>query len=148
VRHLRRRFECEDQLVRHAHQFELIEGPVEGLPGESVYDYIISGLPLNNFAPGQVRAIFRTFVRLLKPGGTMTYFEYAFVRHLKTPFVSRNERRRLFSVGRVVNRYIRDFQVRKKRVLVNVPPATVRHLRFKPAAQPLPAARAVPELTS
>ena len=115
----------------------MIQASILDLPGEGVYDYIVSGLPLNNFAPFQVRAIFRTFVRLLKPGGTMTYFEYLGVRQLKTPFVNRQERRRLRHVGRIVGKYIREYQVRHKRVLVNVPPATVRHLRFKQAARPI-----------
>src|SRR6266576_2102252 len=49
---------------------------VEDLPGEGVYDYIVSGLPLNNFPVSQVRKIFRAYNRLLKPGGTLTYYEY------------------------------------------------------------------------
>jgi phospholipid N-methyltransferase len=149
VRHLRERIQIEPLFKEHAHKIELIEAPVESLPGEGVYDFIISGLPFNNFPPGQVRAIFRTFVRLLKPGGTMTYFEYLLVRQLKTPFVNHQERRRLRHVGRVIARYVREYQVRHKRVLVNVPPATVRHLRFKPAPVPTPpASTPIPELTS
>jgi len=137
VQHLRRRFERETLFRGRADQVELIEGAVEELIGDGVYDFIISGLPLNNFAVSQVRAIFRTFSRLLKPGGTLAYYEYFGVRQLKTPFVGRQERRRLFRVGRVVGRYIRDYQVRHRRILINVPPATVRHLRLKPAMAPL-----------
>src|SRR5205807_2267725 len=96
----------------------------------------VSGLPLNNFTVAQVREIFGTYNRLLKPGGTLTYYEYVLVRQLKTPFVNRRERRRLFRVGRVVGGYIRDYQVRRERIFINVPPATVRHLRLKPAALP------------
>jgi phospholipid N-methyltransferase len=149
VQHLRRRFE-QDRLFRsRADQVEVIEGSVEDLLGEGVYDFIISGLPLNNFAVSQVRAIFRTFSRLLKAGGTLAYYEYFGVRQLKTPFVGRQERRRLFRVGRVVSRYIRNYQVRHKRILINVPPATVRHLRFKPAAPPVePIQIAAPRLTT
>src|SRR6266568_3044798 len=106
---------------------------VEKLLGTAVYDFIISGLPLNNFAVSQVRMIFRTFNRLLKPGGTLSYYEYVLVRQLKTPFVGRQERRRLLKLGRVVERYIRNYQIGRKRILINVPPATVRRLRFKPA---------------
>ena len=124
--------------------FELIEGPVEELLGTGVYDFIISGLPLNNFAVSQVRTIFRTFNRLLKPGGTLSYYEYAFVRQLKTPFVGREERRRLLKVGRVVQRYIRNYQIGRKRILINVPPATVRRLRFKPALAASQTATPVP----
>src|SRR6266699_1605829 len=133
VAHLRKRFHQEPLFRKRLDQIELIEGPVEELLGTGVYDFIISGLPLNNFAVSQVRTIFRTFNRLLKPGGTLSYYEYAFVRQLKTPFVGREERRRLLKVGRVVDRYIRNYEIGRKRILINVPPATVRRLRFKPA---------------
>jgi phospholipid N-methyltransferase len=111
---------------------EIIHAAVEDLVGDGVYDYIVSGLPLNNFAVRQVRAIFDSFDRLLRPGGVLTFFEYQFVRVLKTPFVGRLERRRLARVGRVMGRYIRDCQVRRERIFLNLPPATVRHLRLKP----------------
>lgn len=140
VAHMRCCLTREELFQDHAHQIELIQASVLDLPGQGVYDCIISGLPLNNFAPDQVRAIFRTFVRLLKPGGTMTYFEYVGVRQLKTPFVNRRERRRLRHVGRIVGKYIREYEVRHKRVLVNVPPATVRHLRFSPSLATVPRA--------
>ena len=141
VEHLRLRFQQEKLFRSRLDQIELIEGAVEELLGTAVYDFIISGLPLNNFAVSQVRMIFRTFNRLLKPGGTLSYYEYAFVRQLKTPFVGREERRRLRKVGRVVERTLQKYQIGRKRILINVPPATVRRLRFKPAivaSQPTP----------
>jgi phospholipid N-methyltransferase len=113
-------------------QIEIIHGSLQDLPGDSVYDYIVSGLPLNNFTVDLVREIFAAYSRLLKPGGVLTYYEYVLVRQLKSPFVSRRERRRLFRVGRVVGHYIRDYQIRRERIFINVPPATVRHLRLKP----------------
>jgi phospholipid N-methyltransferase len=118
----------------HRRRIEIIHSAVEDLGGESIYDYIISGLPLNNFSAAQVRGIFAAFGRLLKPGGMLSYFEYTLVRQLKAPFVNRRERRRLFRVGRIMGGYIRDFQVRRERVFINVPPAIVRHLQLKPAA--------------
>jgi phospholipid N-methyltransferase len=127
----------------HRKRIEIIHSAVEDLGGESVYDYIISGLPLNNFTAAQVRGIFASFSRLLKPGGMLSYFEYTLVRQLKAPFVNRRERRRLFRVGRIIGGYIRDFQVRRERVFINVPPAIVRHLQLKPSAVPASASRFV-----
>jgi phospholipid N-methyltransferase len=136
-----RLFLAHDPLfLAHRHQVRVIHSPVQALEGEAVYDQIISGLPLNNFPVALVRDIFRAYSRLLKPGGVLTYFEYVFVRQLKTPFVGRRERRRLYRVGKVVNQYIRSYQVRRKQVLMNVPPAIVRHLHLKP----VPAAAASP----
>jgi phospholipid N-methyltransferase len=112
---------------------EIIHAGVEELLGEGVYDFIISGLPLNNFPVALVRKIFQAYNRLLKPGGTLSYYEYVLIRQLKTPFVNRRERRRLYRVGRVVGKYIRAHQIRRQRVFMNVPPAVVRHLRLKPS---------------
>jgi len=129
---LQRRFDHEPLFNRCCDQVELVHAAVEELVGDATYDFIVSGLPLNNFPVGQVREIFKAYNRLLKPGGTLTYYEYVLVRQLKTPFVNRRERRRLFRVGRVVGQYIRAYQVRRQRVLMNVPPAIVRHLRLTP----------------
>jgi phospholipid N-methyltransferase len=126
------RFECEWNFWRHRSQVRLIHAAVEQLPGEGTYDYIISGLPLNNFPVALVRQIFRVYNRLLKPGGTLSYYEYVLIRQLQSPFVNRRERRRLYCVGRIVGDYIRAYQVRREQVLMNVPPAIVRHLRLKP----------------
>lgn len=131
---LEERIENEWLFHFHREQLRLIHGAVEQVPGEGEYDYIISGLPLNNFSGAQVRDIFRVYTRLLKPGGTLSYYEYVLIRQLKTPFVDRRERRRLYRVGRVVGDYIRAHQVRREQVFMNVPPAIVRHLCFKPAA--------------
>jgi phospholipid N-methyltransferase len=134
---LQRRFD-QDKLFRaRRSQVRLMHGPVEEMEGEGVYDYIVSGLPFNNFPVSLVREIFQVYGRLLKPGGTLSYFEYVLIRQLKTPFVNRQERRRLFRVGRVVGRYIRSCQVRRERILMNVPPAIVRHLRLQPATEPV-----------
>lgn len=129
---LQRRFDHEWTFRVHRPQVRVIHAAVEDLPGEGCYDYIVSGLPLNNFSVAQVREIYQVYDRLLKPGGTLAYFEYVLIRQLKTPFVNRRERRRLFRIGRVVSKFIHSFQVRRQRILMNVPPAIVRHLRLKP----------------
>jgi phospholipid N-methyltransferase len=134
---LQRRFDQEAAFRSRRRQVRLMHGPVEAMAGQGVYDYIVSGLPFNNFPVGLVREIFQVYNRLLKPGGTLSYFEYVLIRHLQTPFVNRQERRRLSLVGRLVDRYIRSCQIRRQRVLMNVPPAVVRHLRLKPGLDPL-----------
>jgi phospholipid N-methyltransferase len=122
----------DPRFVPYRDQVRVIHSAVEELPGEGVYDHIVSGLPLNNFPGWQVRQIFQAYRRLLKPDGVLSYFEYVLIRQLKTPFVNRRERRRLYRVGRIVGQYIRTCQVRHEQVLMNVPPAVVRHLRLHP----------------
>jgi phospholipid N-methyltransferase len=131
VEMLRRRAEHDKVFRQRRDQLEIIHAGVEELLGDGIYDFIISGLPLNNFPVALVRQIFGAYDRLLKPGGTLSYYEYVLIRQLKTPFVDRRERRRLYRVGRVVGKYIRAHQIRRQRVFMNVPPAVVRHLRLK-----------------
>lgn len=121
----------DPRFIPYRDQVHVIHSPVEDLPREAVYDHIISGLPLNNFPVPLVREIFKAYSRLLKPGGILSYFEYVLIRQLKTPFSGKTERRRLYRVGRLVGGYIRAFQVRRQQVLMNVPPAVVRHLHLK-----------------
>jgi phospholipid N-methyltransferase len=127
---LARRLDQDEIFRRHRDQVHLIHAAVEDLVGDGAYDFIVSGLPLNNFSAIQVRRIFRTYDRLLKPGGTLTYYEYVLVRQIKTTLVNRHDRRRLLCLGHVVNSYIRAYQFHRQRILANVPPAVVRHLRF------------------
>lgn len=133
---LERRFQHDKLFGLHRGQVAIHQSAIEEFEPVEGYDYIVSGLPLNNFPVGQIREILRAYDRLLKPGGTLTYYEYVLIRQLKSPFVNRRERRRLYRVGRVVGQFIRAHQVRRQRVFINVPPAIVRHLHLKPASNP------------
>jgi phospholipid N-methyltransferase len=97
---------------------------------EGQYDFIISGLPFNCFEPEFVASVFERYSRLLKPGGSMSYFEYLFIRRIASPFSTREFRRRLRAVETVVQHYIERCQFKRETVLLNIPPAIVRHLRF------------------
>src|SRR5262249_48874456 len=134
-----RRVRQERAFARCRDQIEIITAAVQDLLGSGIYDLIVSGLPLNNLPAHQVRELFATYNRLLKPGGTLSFYEYTLVRQLKSPFVDRRERRRLFRVGRVMRGYIRNYQIRRERIFINVPPATVRYLRFQPSSPRTPA---------
>jgi len=127
---LRRRFAEEPLLKHHREQVRLIHAPLQEMAGDGIYDFMVSGLPLNNFPLALVRDIFHAYRRLLKPGGVLSYFEYIAIRQLKARFVSRREQRRLHVLGRVFDRTIRRYQISEQQVYLNVPPAVARHLRF------------------
>lgn len=120
--------------MRHASQIRIIPAAIESVPGESLYDVIVSGLPLNGFPPGLVRRIYHALRRLISPGGTLTYFEYAWIRPIQKLAANAEERKRIAKVARIVERYIRKFQCGKTLVPANVPPAYVRRLKLKPAS--------------
>jgi phospholipid N-methyltransferase len=127
---LKGRFERDQLLASHRDDVRIIHAPVQEVIGEGVYDFIISGLPLNNFNRADIRSIFTAYSRLARPGATLSYFEYVLLRALKPAFVGRAERYRLARVGRLVRRYIRRHQTGSRHVWLNVPPAVVRYLRL------------------
>lgn len=100
------------------------------------YDFIISGLPLNNFSPELVEGILTLFASLLLPGGVLSYFEYLYVRNVKFVLVRDTaERARLRAIGAVVDRFLHQHASRAVPVALNFPPAMARHV-WAGAVQP------------
>src|SRR6516162_2922080 len=108
---LERRFTAEPLWRRRCEQVRLIHAPLQEVAGSGVYDFMISGLPLNNFPLALVRDIFRAYRRLLRRGGVLSYFEYILIRQMKMLFVGKKERQRLHVLGRVFERNIRAHQI-------------------------------------
>ena len=131
VAYLEDRLRNDSSFIPYREQVRVICKGIEQVEGVGVYDFIVSGLPLNNFPPELVRQIMRAFKRLLKPGGILSYFEYACMRQLKSKLWSRPERHRLAKVSRIMSTNIDKSQIRQKHILLNVPPALVHHLRFQ-----------------
>ena len=127
---LRRRFETEPLWQSRSAHATLIHAPLQEVPGVAAYDYMVSGLPLNNFPLGLVREIFQAYQRLLKPAGILSYFEYLAIRDLKRAVVSKKEQRHLRVLSKFLDRRIRAFQVREQWVILNFPPAVARHFCF------------------
>ncbi len=130
VAHIERRFAQEPDFRRVRQQCRILHMPVQEVPGERCYDFMISGLPLNNFSLALVEDIYKSYERLLKPDGTLTCFEYVWIRQMKMPFVPTSERDRLSKLTRFLEGKIRRYQIGEDIVMLNVPPAVARHLRF------------------
>ncbi len=101
----------------------LHRSPVEAAPLTSGYDFIICGLPFNNFPPPAARGILRNLLALLRPGGELTYFEYAGVRAMKAPLVGSRGRRRLKRIGAMNKSLSRRHDGERDLVIGNFPPA-------------------------
>lgn len=130
VERLRARLESDAELKPFAERITLHHAGVEELPEEEPYHVIVSGLPLNNFSVSLVEELVGKLCRLLAPGGTLSFFEYIAVRRLKAAFSRRAERERLRGVGRVLGELLAAHEIRRDRVLANVPPAWVHHVRM------------------
>jgi phosphatidylethanolamine/phosphatidyl-N-methylethanolamine N-methyltransferase len=105
--------------------------PIENVERGHRYDFVISGLPFNNFKPETVRETLEIFRRILKPGGICTFYEYIFARGAAKIIAGKAaERKRVDGVGRVVKKYVSRYEYRHEIVLRNLPPALVHHIRF------------------
>lgn len=130
VAHMQRRFAEEPAFRKRAGQCRIIHAPLQEVEGHRCYDAMISGLPLNNFPMALVEDIFASYERLLRPEGTLSYFEYVAVRAMKLPFVSPSEQARLRTLTAYLEERLKRYQIAEEVVVLNVPPAVARHLRF------------------
>jgi phospholipid N-methyltransferase len=127
---LRQRFLNDPLFLPAAGRSRVIHQAVQKLPPEPTYDVIVSGLPLNNFPVELVEQILTTLERLLRPGGTLSFFEYIAVRPLRALVAGRAVRQRLRGVGRALDAVIQNHEVRRDAVWINLPPAWVHHVRW------------------
>jgi phospholipid N-methyltransferase len=126
---MRKRFDEEPAFRQRRDQTRLIHAPIQEVEGAAVYDFMISGIPLNNFAAPMVEEIFASYRRLLRPEGTLSYFEYVALRNLKRRLL-RSERERLTELSTLLEDKIHRYQVDADVVMFNMPPAVARHFCF------------------
>jgi phosphatidylethanolamine/phosphatidyl-N-methylethanolamine N-methyltransferase len=103
--------------------------PIETAEVKGPFDYIVCGLPFNNFPPALVRAIFRRMLTLLNSDGELSYFEYAAVRVMKGSFVNKDGRKKLAQIGAVGKVLRKKHRGTRQLVLGNFPPAVAVRLR-------------------
>lgn len=132
VAHLRQRLAEIPAAQSVRDRISLVRAAVEDLPDSEPFDLIVSGLPLNNFAVESVEQILSKLSRLLKPGGTISFFEYVAVRRAKSLVCSSSDRERLRGIARVLGDFLKA-EVRRDMVMANVPPAWVHHVRSSQA---------------
>ncbi len=126
---LRDRFEHDNNYRAVADRSAVHVCPIQDFAATEPYDVIISGLPLNNFPAELVRSIFETYFKLLAPSGTLSYFEYMYVRPMRKLVANPAEKARLTDLDRIANDYLSKYRIRRSWVFVNLPPAWVQHLR-------------------
>lgn len=107
----------------------LLRIPAQNLKPERQYDYVICGLPFNAFDLADVRETLAAIRRCMKPGAVFSYYEYAWLRKLSAAFAFWS-RSRYREVSKHMSENIVRYQFRRDTILMNVPPAHVRHLRF------------------
>ena len=126
---LNERFRTQRDYKKVAEQSRVHMLPLQEYAAEAPYDFIVSGLPLNNFSCDLVREIFACYFRLLAPSGTLSYFEYMYVRSIRKHIGPAEEKQRMRSLDEIIGPYIKQHRIRQSWVFINLPPAWVQHLR-------------------
>jgi phospholipid N-methyltransferase len=130
---LRRRLQHEPDFVRVADRVGVQHMAIQDFRAEAPYDYIISGLPINNFNADLVREMFEVMFGLLAPEGVLTYFEYIFMRKVKKNLSTGARRDRLTKLDALMEELCAKHRFHRDSVLINVPPAWANHLRHDKA---------------
>ncbi|MFO0977615.1 MAG: methyltransferase domain-containing protein [Planctomycetaceae bacterium] len=129
VRILRERFSTESAWKAVADQSTIHQMPIQDYQPSAPYDFVISGLPLNNFPADLVRVICDAYFRLLKPGGVLSYFEYMYVRPVRKKVTRGADRDRIVQIDDILSEHCRRCRIRRDNVWLNIPPAWVQHLQ-------------------
>jgi phosphatidylethanolamine/phosphatidyl-N-methylethanolamine N-methyltransferase len=126
---LEQRFQSEPGFKRAADRARIHVCGIESFEAERPYDFIISGLPFNNFSPAFVGRVMDAFFNFLAPGGVLSFFEYMYVRPMRGLVARGSERTRIRDLDRVLNGRLERQGFRRDWVFLNLPPAWVQHLR-------------------
>ena len=111
--------------------------PLEEYAGlDGGYDAVVSGLPFNNFPTELVVGLLDAAIGHVRPGGTLSFFEYMCVRPVRRKIGRRPDRTRLTRIEAVLRRRFDRHRFDTDWVFANFPPAWVQHLRVDAPAEP------------
>jgi phospholipid N-methyltransferase len=128
---MRKRFETEATYRDVADRATVHVCPLQDFDPDGRYDVIISGLPFNNFPAELVEELVDICLELLNPAGTLSFFEYMFIRPLRRMVARNHEKTRLGEIERILQSRFQQHRFDTDWVFVNVPPAWVQHLRSR-----------------
>lgn len=138
VRRLEQRFASESSFADVAGRARVLHCAIETLDISQPYDLIISGLPLNNFSVAQVEQILEVLLALLRPEGTLSFFEYIAIRRAKAVVSGSTQRQRLRGISRTLKKLFDSHPARHRAILPNIPPAWVHSVQKSAAPAPAP----------
>lgn len=98
---------------------------------EYKYDYMVSCLPFNVFDAEFVKAIINHYEEIMKPGSMISYFEYMVFPKIKKAMLNGDKKENFEKLHDVLNDFRNKYEISKRRVYKNFPPAYVYNLKMK-----------------
>jgi phosphatidylserine decarboxylase len=133
VEFVRRRFATEPGFMEKAQQVDYHVGDITEYEGENEFDLIISSIPFTILTGPVLRSVLDHYRYLLKPGGAMTYIEYAYLRDLREMLQPVLKNGHFQEVNTMVKDMLEAYEYRTELIRWNFLPAVVRSLRFDEA---------------
>jgi phosphatidylethanolamine/phosphatidyl-N-methylethanolamine N-methyltransferase len=99
-------------------------------PDDATYDGIVCSLPLTALQSHEVRTIIAQVRRLLAPDGVFSYYEYWWIRPVWQRLAWGAQKHRLRRLAAFLRKHVEPAEFARQRIVWNLPPAWVRHLRF------------------
>ncbi|MCP4174735.1 MAG: methyltransferase domain-containing protein [Fuerstiella sp.] len=129
---LNARFQQDEAWMEAAHFSEIHQLPIQEFQPDEKYDFVISGLPLNNFPADLVDSIANTYFKLLKPDGVLSYFEYMYVRPIRKVVTRGDEKIRITRIDDTMQGHCDRHRIQRDTIWINIPPAWIQHLGGSP----------------
>ena len=129
---LKSRFQQDAAWKTAAPFSEIHQLPIQEFQRDEKYDFVISGLPLNNFPADLVDSIADTYFQLLKPDGVLSYFEYMYVRPIRKVVTRGDEKIRITRIDDTMAAHCAKHRIARDNIMLNIPPAWVQHLAGSP----------------
>jgi len=137
-----------DQLQKdfgHIQNVTIIHGNILNFKPPEEFNYVVSGIPLNSFAPDNVNTIFNLFEKIITPGGRLAYFDYRGLPRinrwllllkkkfpkLKSGYMTPHTPEEFDRILRHKKEFYDRFGRTKTTVMRNVPPAQVVYHEMK-----------------
>ncbi|MFN8578018.1 MAG: rRNA adenine N-6-methyltransferase family protein [Candidatus Sericytochromatia bacterium] len=95
------------------------------------YDYMVSCLPFNVFAPEFVEAILKHYEEIMKKGSMISYFEYMVFPKIKKAILNGDKKDNFQRLHNILSDFRNKYEISKRRVYKNFPPAYVYNLKMK-----------------
>ncbi len=100
------------------------------------YDVVVAGVPLNSFKAAFVDQVFKKYVELTKPGGSLSYFEYIGLARIKQAFLGEEASSDFNKVLQLKADFFAQYGTECDSIYCNITPARVLHCVLPPAGAP------------